>query len=126
MVYIVRDIDSRSARAHLAHEGVDTAPLLNPGIPEAFGPLLYADWWHIWRGGWSPVEILLIDPLGQVLSRDVNEIGLYAFYVEDTEWEPGSTKVMVLVSTPYPLNPLPVDAYTFQMTALEDLTYSME
>ena len=110
----------------LPHEGVDYAPCLDPGILEKYGSFLYADWWLGWRGNWLPSNIQLTDPIGQILSRDVNEIGLNAFYFEDTEMEPNSNKAMVLVSTPYLLNPLSVDVYSFQMTALEDLTYSME
>jgi parallel beta-helix repeat protein len=109
---------------HLPHSGVDSNPLLDPSIAEANGPLLYTDWWLVWRGGWSPVEIQMIDPYGRVINSEINEIGINAFYIEDNDWEPGTTKVMILRGID-PDNPS-FSAYTFQMTALDDLDYSLE
>jgi hypothetical protein len=116
----------------LPHEGVDWYPLLDPSIPMRFGELpIGDDWWRtaswlIWRGGWSPVDIQVTDPLGQVINRDINEIGMNAFFVEDDQWDPVSTHIMVIIIIPIPENPSPEESYTFQMTAQEDLTYSME
>jgi hypothetical protein len=116
----------------LPHEGVDPCPLLDPSIPMRYGELPVGDdWWEattwlIWRGGWSPVDIQVTDPLGQVINRDINEIGMNAFFVEDDQWDPVSTHIMVLIVVPIPENPSPEEFYTFQMTAQDDLTYSME
>jgi hypothetical protein len=107
----------------LPHEGVDWYPLLDPSIPEQFGPLLYADWWLMWRGGWSPVYIEVTNPNGESITVDVNEIGLNAFFVVDNEWDPESTKIMVLIG----IDP-DTDfsgEYAMEICALEDLTYSM-
>ncbi len=108
----------------LPHEDVDWYPLLDPSIPEAFGPLLYTDWWLIWRGGWCPVEIQAIDPLGRVVNSTTNEIGLNAFYVEDDQWDPEHTMVMIMIG----IDPATAhfSSYTFLMTALDNITYSME
>jgi peptide/nickel transport system substrate-binding protein len=108
----------------LPHMGVDEYPLLDPSIIEAYGPLYGADWWLIWRGGWSPIDIQVIAPNGGILSNTQNELGLNAFYVEDEEYDPESKQVMVLIAI-NPKDPLFGD-YSFQMTALEDLTYSMQ
>lgn len=116
----------------LPHEGVDNAPLMDPSIPMQFGELPFGpDWWSratwlVWRGGWSPVAIQVMNPLGQTISPVENQIGLNAFYAEDDQTEPGTTLVFVLIVTPIPLNPYPVEVFSFQMTALADLTYSME
>ncbi|MFX0106130.1 MAG: LamG-like jellyroll fold domain-containing protein [Candidatus Hodarchaeota archaeon] len=117
---------------NLPHMGVDEAPLTDPSIPYQFDLLPFGgDWWQsltwvmVWRGGWSPVDIQASDPLGRIISRDENQIGYDAFYVEDTEWEPGVTKVMVIIATS-PLETSLWGDYSFQMEALEDLDYSME
>ncbi len=115
----------------LPHEGVDYAPLLDPSIPMRYGELpIGGDWWHyatwlIWRGGWSPVDIQVTDPLGRIISSDENQIGLDAFFIEDNEWEPGVKKVMVLIAIS-PAETSLWGEYSFQMTALENLDYSME
>jgi parallel beta-helix repeat protein len=108
----------------LPHEGVDYFPLLDPSIPEVFGPLPYTDWWLMWRGGWSPVEIQVIDPIGRVINSTWNEIGLNAFYVEDTEWDPEHTMLMIMIG----IDPATThfSSYTFMMTALDNLDYSMD
>ncbi|MFC1783850.1 NosD domain-containing protein, partial [Planctomycetota bacterium] len=116
----------------LPHQGVDHAPLVDPSIPYQFDLLPFGgDWWGhltwvlVWRGGWSPVEIQATDPLGQVISSGVNEIGNDAFYVEDEQWEPGSKKVMIIIAIS-PTETGNWGEYSFQMTAQADLTYSME
>ena len=109
---------------NLLHEGVDNSPLMDPSIPEKFGPLLFVDWWLLWRGGWSPVSIQLTDPLNRTISLDDNQIGSNAFYIEDEGIEPGTKLVKVLIGI-NPEIPL-VGEYSFQMTALENLTYSVE
>ena len=114
----------------LPHEGVDYYPLLDPTIPERFGELPVGDdWWEtgwiVWRGGWSPVSINVIANLGRTISSEENQIGLNAWYVEDNQWEPGKTMVMVIIAVP-PTIPTQEQTYSFQMTALDDLTYSME
>ena len=107
----------------LPHEGVDNAPLLDPSIAEKYGRLPYADWWAIGRGG-SPVTIQAVDPYGQIISVDVNEIGLSAFYVENEDVNPGEASIMILIA----INPeAPVfGTYTFEITAEEDTTYDLE
>ncbi|MFW9810345.1 MAG: PxKF domain-containing protein [Candidatus Thorarchaeota archaeon] len=114
----------------LPHEGVDDYPLLDPTIPERYGELPVGDdWWEtgwiVWRGDWSPVSIKVIDNLGRTISDEENQIGLNAWYVEDNQWEPSKTMVMVIIATP-PTIPTQEQVYSFQMTALDDLTYSME
>jgi hypothetical protein len=113
------------------HEDVDEYPLLDPSIPLRYGELpIGGDWWEdpiwlIWRGGWSPVEIKVTDPLGRIISKDTNQIGFDAFYVEDEKSEPGVKNVMVMIA----ISPLETNiwgTYTIEMTALEDLDYSME
>jgi len=120
----------------LPHEGVDMYPLLDPSIPMRYEELpIGDDWWYtsflVWRGGWSPVDIQVTNSLGRDINRDMNEIGLNAWYTEDDQWNPGSTNVMIILATPPlipfpPLNPYPEQSYSFQMTAFEDLIYSME
>ncbi len=111
----------------LPHEGVDWHPLLDPS--KWGGGYLGGDWWMIgqawliWRGGWSPVDIQVIDPSGNVLSIDINEIGRHAFYVEDQLLQPGTKLVLVLIGMdtrePYE------GVYSLQMTAHADLDYWM-
>ena len=107
----------------LPHEGVDNYPLLDPSIAEIYGPLPYADWWSIGRGG-SPVSILAKDPDGQIISVDVNEIGLNAFYVENEDVGFGEDSIMILIA----INPEePVfGTYTYEITAEEDPIYDFE
>jgi len=114
----------------LPHEGVDYAPLLNPTVAQRFGGLLCDDWWSlqctlIWRGGWSPVDIKVTDPLGRIVSRNVNQLGKDGFYAEDSQVEPGSTlaQVMVGVCTKYHSGE---GTYSFEATALAPLSYWME
>jgi len=117
---------------HLPHEGVDYAPLLDPSIPYRLDLLPFGgNWWNaltcllVWRGGWSPVDIQASDPLGRIISREENQIGLEAFFIEDNEWEPGITKIMIIIATSL-VEPSLWGEYSLQMTALEDLDYSME
>ncbi|MFW9829768.1 MAG: ABC transporter substrate-binding protein, partial [Candidatus Thorarchaeota archaeon] len=107
----------------LPHEGVDYAPILDPSIPEKYGPLLYADWWMTGRGG-SPIIFQVEDPYGRIISVDDNEIGLNAFYIENENWDEGEDSVMILIA----INPeVPIfGAYTYTITATEVTTYSME
>jgi parallel beta-helix repeat protein len=115
----------------LPHEGVDWYPLMNPSIPMRYGQLPVGDdWWLyasylIWRGGWSPVDIRVTDEQGRILSEDLNEIGLNAWFIEDDQWEPGTTMVMAIIAVG-PMSPYETQQYTFEMTALENLDYSME
>ncbi|MHA2305580.1 MAG: NosD domain-containing protein [Candidatus Hodarchaeales archaeon] len=114
----------------LPHEGVDMYPLLDPSIPMKYGELpIGDDWWQhgrflVWRGGWSPVDIEVTDASSRVINRTVNEIGLNAFYFEETQPD-GTTNVIVIIAAP-PFNPHPEQLYSFKTTALADLTYSME
>jgi hypothetical protein len=108
----------------LPHEGVDFFPLLDPSIPEQFEPLRCADWWLLWCGGWSPVEVQVTDPFGNVISYGVNEIGENAFYVEDDQVVPGSRLIRVLIHRPCS-GTSGEGLYSFQMTGLADLDYSM-
>jgi hypothetical protein len=110
----------------LPHEGVDGAPVMDPSM---IGPFLAGDFleywgWLIWRGGWSPVDIWVTNPAGQTISRDEDEIGLDAFYVEYDGIQPGTKLVYVSIG----INPLNSyeGVYTFEMTGQEDLTYWME
>ena len=107
----------------LPHEGVDWYPLLDPSIPEQYGPLLYADWWLVWRGDWSLAYIEVTNPDGESITVDANEIGLNAFFVVDEEWDPGNTKIMVIIGI-NPESDFSGD-YILEILALEDLTYSM-
>jgi hypothetical protein len=108
----------------LPHEGVDWYPLMDPSIPEQYGPLLYADWWLVWRGDWSSAYIEVTNPDDESITIDANEIGLNAFFVVDEEWDPESTKIMVLIG----IDPDSdfSGTYTLAMYALDDLTYSMK
>jgi hypothetical protein len=108
----------------LPHEGVDFFPFLDPSIPEQFGPLRCADWWLLWSGGWSPVEVQVTDPFGDVISYEVNEIGENAFYVEDDQVVPGSRLIRVLIHRPCS-GTSGEGLYSFQMTGLDDLDYWM-
>lgn len=109
----------------LPHEGVDYAPLLDPSIPEKFGSYLCADWWLYYRGGWSPVNIQLTDHSGKAISKELNQIGLNAFYAEDNQHSPGHKLVQILVHRPCP-GTNPEGIYSFQMTGLDALTYSLD
>ena len=128
------------------HEGVDSAPVLDPllwesmpsscGVSPATGGFAAAPgateregWWEasaylIWRGGWSPVDVQLTDPLGRVLSAERNEIGPNAVFMEDEISDPESKHVFVMVE----LCPdgLEMGDYTLEMTAREDLSYWVE
>lgn len=108
----------------LPHEGVDNAPLLDPSIPERFGPLQCADWWLVWHGGWSPVIVKVINPFGQEISLDKNEIGDNAFYVEDNQVVPGSTLVKIIIHRPCP-GESGEGMYSLNMNALADLDFSV-
>ncbi|MFW9803620.1 MAG: NosD domain-containing protein [Candidatus Thorarchaeota archaeon] len=116
---------------NLPHEGVDEYPLVDPSIPMGHGGLPVGDdWWIaalclVWSGGWSPVEIQVTDPLGNVLSSTTNEIGLNAWYFEETRPD-GTMNVLVMIVVPVPLNPYPQEVFSLEMVALEDSTYSME
>jgi parallel beta-helix repeat protein len=105
---------------NLPHEGVDPYPLMYPTAYIFYRPILI-----IWRGGWSPVEIQAVDPLGNIVSRDGNQIGPYAWYIEDDQSIPDSTLVMIIIAIPT-LESVAEQIYSFQMTALADLTYSMD
>jgi len=108
----------------LPHEGVDYHPLMDPSIPEQYGGLLCADWWLVWHGGWSPVSIQVTDPYGNLISRNVNNIGENAFYVEDDQMNPDSLLVRVLVHRPCS-EAQGEGQYSFQMKGLDDLDYYM-
>ncbi|MFX1379503.1 MAG: ABC transporter substrate-binding protein [Promethearchaeota archaeon] len=107
----------------LPHEGVDDAPLLDPSIPEKYGPLPYADWWMTGRGG-SPIIFQAEDPYGRIINADVNEIGLNAFYIENEDWDEGEDSVMILIAI-NPEDPI-FGTYSYEITATEDTSYSME
>jgi hypothetical protein len=98
----------------LPHEGVDYRPLMDPSIPEVYGPLPYADWWMWGRGG-STVIIKGYDPYGREISKDVNEIGLNAFYIENDDVDPGEERIIILMAI-NPVEPL-FGNYTFEITA---------
>jgi parallel beta-helix repeat protein len=110
--------------------GLDLYPLVDPSIPMEYGQLpIGDDWWQastwlVWRGGWSPVEIQMTDSEGRVINSTVNEIGLNAWYYEETQ--PDGTKNVVIIIVAPPFNPHPVQLYSFEMTALDDLTYWMD
>ncbi|MFC1509701.1 NosD domain-containing protein, partial [Candidatus Omnitrophota bacterium] len=126
----------------LPHEGVDNAPLLDPSIPDQYYPI-YAvlpkaaatnndsvgkrAWLQVtrlvWRGGWSPVELQVTDPLGRILSATENQIGLLAFYTEDETVVPDSKLAMIIIGTD---TNSPLGDYSLNMTALDDLTYSTQ
>lgn len=109
----------------LPHEGVDFYPLLDPSIPEQFGPLMCADWWLLWTGGWSPVAIQVIDPFGRIISNEVNQIGENAFYVEETDQHDyNSQLIRVLIHRPC-LDTPTHGIFSFQMKGFEKLEYSM-
>ncbi|MFX1456844.1 MAG: ABC transporter substrate-binding protein [Promethearchaeota archaeon] len=103
------------------HEGVDYRPLLDPSIPEGYAPyaLPYADWWMWGRGG-SPVTIQGLDPYGRIISVDVNEIGLNAFYIENDDVDPGEASVMILIAI-NPEDPI-LGIYSFEVIATEEAT----
>ncbi|MFX0081558.1 MAG: ABC transporter substrate-binding protein [Candidatus Hodarchaeota archaeon] len=107
----------------LPHEEVDYYPLMDPSIPEQYGPLPYADAWMVGHGG-SPVIVEAVDPYGRIITADVNEIGLNAFYIENEEWEPGEASIMILIAID-PEAPL-TGTYTIEITATEDTTYSLQ
>ena len=115
---------------HLPHEGVDLYPLVDPSIPMRYGPMpIGEDWWVtgswlVWRGEWSSVEIQVTDSHGRVINSSVNEIGLNAWYYE--EIQPDGSKYVVIIIVAPPFNPHPVQLYSFEMTALDNLTYWME
>lgn len=116
----------------LPHEGVDWYPITDPSISLEYGRLpIGDDWWDtltwvlVWRGGWSPVEIQVTDPLGQVINQDTNTIGLNAWYDEETQPD-GTKNVLVMIFDLVPQDQSLVETYSFQMTALDDLEYSME
>jgi parallel beta-helix repeat protein len=111
----------------LPHEGVDNYPLLDPAIIMRFGPVTCGDWWQVgsmwlvWRGGWSPVDIRVMDPFGRVLSKNENQMGVSAFYAEDDQVIPGETMVHVLIIPC--LDKSYNGTYDFQMTGLGNLNY---
>jgi len=112
----------------LPHEGVDNYPVTDPSELMNFGPFLAGDWWArgtwlVWRGGWSPVEIQVTDPLGGVLSANENTVGLDGFYLEE-EAEDGTKRVHAMIGL-YTRDPF-AGTYSLQMTALDDLDYDME
>ncbi|MFX0007132.1 MAG: ABC transporter substrate-binding protein [Candidatus Hermodarchaeota archaeon] len=106
----------------LPHEGVDDAPLLDPSIPENYGPLPYADWWMTGRGG-SPILFQAEDPYGRIINVHENQIGLNAFYIENEDWEEGEDSVMILIAI-NPKDPI-FGTYSYEITATEETTYSM-
>jgi parallel beta-helix repeat protein len=108
----------------LPHEGVDYHPLMDPSIPEQYGGLLCADWWLVWHGGWSPVSIQVEDPYGNIISKNVNDIGENAFYIDDDQMNPDSLLVRVLVHRPCSETQAE-GQYLFQMRGLDDLDYYM-
>jgi hypothetical protein len=109
----------------LPHEGVDFFPLLDPSIPEQFGPLMCADWWLLWTGGWSPVAIQVVDPFGRIISKEVNQIGENAFYVEETDQlDYSSQLIRVLIHRPC-LDTPTHGIFSFRMEGLDQLDYSM-
>jgi parallel beta-helix repeat protein len=109
----------------LPHEGVDFSPLLDP---TKTGSFLCGDWWGsslwlVWRGGWSPVKLQVTNPEGLTISRDVNHIGIDAFYVEDDQIEPNSTLAQIIIM---PCGNISQEGdYLFEMTGLGNLTYTM-
>ncbi|MFW9818143.1 MAG: ABC transporter substrate-binding protein [Candidatus Thorarchaeota archaeon] len=107
----------------LPHEGVDDAPLMDPSIPEKYGPLPYADWWMTGRGG-SPILFQAEDPYGRIINAEVNEIGLNAFYIENEDLDKGEDSVMILIAI-NPEDPI-FGTYSYEVTATEETTYSME
>jgi len=113
----------------LPHEGVDWYPLRDPSIAARYGPLpIGYDWLEaaflVWRGSWSPVEIQVTDSLERTLSEYENDFGLNAWFIVHTEPD-GSMYILVIIMAPmHELELQP--SYSFEMTALEDLTYSME
>jgi parallel beta-helix repeat protein len=112
----------------LPHEGVDNYPVTDPSELMNFGPFLAGDWWQystwlVWRGGWSPVDIQVTDPFGGTISADENTMGLGCFYLEEETAD--GTKLVHAVIGIDTLNPFE-GTYSFQMEALDDLTYDME
>ena len=104
---------------NLPHEGLDPYPLLYSKGYTLFRPI-----WIIWRGGWSPVEIQVTDSLGRTLSEYENDFGMNAWFIVHTEPD-GSKYILVIIMAPvHELELQPT--YSFEMTALEDLTYSMD
>lgn len=67
----------------------------------------------------------MTDPLRRIVSRDLNEIGNDAFYVEYDDLVTGSTEVLILIAISPEETGIWGD-YAFQMEALDDLDYSME
>jgi parallel beta-helix repeat protein len=114
----------------LPHQDVDWYPLVDLSIPMRYGPLpIGDDWWQtgtflVWRGGWSSIEISVTDSQGRVINSVVNDFGLNAWYYEETQSD--GTKYVVIIIVAPPFNPHPTQLYSFEMTALVDLTYWME
>ena len=125
----------------LPHEDVDSYPIVDPSVITCFWVLPWPSnyllpvggdfWsadsyvWLVWRSELPFAKAEVTDPLGNMLSRDTNEIGLDAFFVEDNSWAPGTTRMMALVVAS-PIETSLWGDYVFQMTALADQDYSME
>ena len=93
---------------------VPTSPILRPIIYP--GLKIY--------GGFSPVEIEIIDPDGNKLSKDVNEIGPNAYYMERDDLIPDEKVVMAVIDF---ITDITIEGtYTFKVTALADLDYWLE
>ncbi|MHA2283640.1 MAG: NosD domain-containing protein [Promethearchaeota archaeon] len=89
----------------IPHEGVDMYPLLDPSIPEAYGPLPHTGWWMWGRGG-SIADLSLIAPNDDEVSEFLNTIGKMAFWAPNPDWQSPEAHALVMVGL-NPYDPIP-------------------
>ncbi len=106
----------------LAHLGVDAAPLVDPSVAERYGAFMCADWWLLWSGGWSPVEVGLTAPGDLRIDRSVNEIGDHGYYMETVRGD--ETLIRIMVHRPC-VPESGVGPYILDMVALADLDFDL-
>jgi parallel beta-helix repeat protein len=94
-----RELGDYKGDTEIPHLGVDWYPLLDPSIPEAYGPLPYADWWMWGRGG-SDASLSIVAPNDDEISEFVNTIGKMAFWASNPDYDDkeGEARELVMVA----------------------------